>query len=228
MKEMGIITAELVAEALQPKCRRSRASDWSSKKIGLAKRLFVETAREICPGWQVAAENRGAVTDIFRWCLELDGRLDPGKGLCLCGNIGTGKSTMLAIVKEFCRRIGRLDDQGNLYGFRITNTLEVCRAYQTEGYVGIAEYCDLQRQAFDELGAEPTMTGHYGTPLDVMGTVVMARYDNRHDGFTHVTTNLTERDLEERYGGRVYDRMREMMNFVTLAGRSWRGIAPVR
>jgi len=180
-------------------------------------------ARIICPGWTVAPDNRESVNAIFEWCMGMDGRLDLDKGLWLWGNIGTGKSTMLKIVKEFCRRIGKLDPWGNDYSFRITSALEISTRYQQEGASGIEDYIRLPRQAFDEVGAEPTATGYYGTPMDVIGTILMGRYDRRHENITHVTTNFTEDDLLARYKARVYDRCREMFNFVYFGGKSYRG-----
>lgn len=181
------------------------------------------TATELCPGWVVAPEHRDAINAIFRWCMELDGCLDPMKGLWLCGSNGTGKTTLLHIVKHFCQRIGRKDMDGNPYGFRISNAPQVCSIYEREGYKGIEEFVRLRRQAFDELGAEATLTGHYGTPLDVMQYILLGRYDNRHFGFTHVTTNLTLDDVKARYKIKVYDRIKEMFNIVYLGGRTYRG-----
>lgn len=213
----------MAEKVLQQSCLPNRNAGLSSEQILKAKRSFVETARAICPGWTVAPENRTTVNAIFEWCMGMDGELDPDKGLWLYGNIGTGKSTMLKIVKEFCRRIGRRDPMGNTYGFRISSALEICSRYQKEGASGIEEYITLPRQAFDEVGSEPTATGYYGTPMDVISTILMGRYDRRHENITHVTTNLSVDGLAARYKDRVYDRCREMFNFVNFKGKSYRG-----
>jgi hypothetical protein len=39
---------------------------------------------------------------------------------------------------------------------------------------------------------------------------------------THLTTNLTNSQLQTRYDLRVYDRLKEMFNFVILDGDSLR------
>lgn len=206
--------------ALRPEWHRS--PDVGLSKINDLKRLFFRTARNICPDWQVAGEHRYAINDIFRWCLELDGNLDCNKGLWLWGNNGTGKTTMLKIIKDFCRKIGKRDAKGNIYSFRIVNVPEVCGIYEDKGRKGLSEFVTLPCQAFDELGAEETLTGHFGNPINVMQYILMGRYDRRYENFTHVTTNLEQSDLLKRYGPRVYDRCKEMFNFVYLGGKTYR------
>lgn len=194
--------------------------DVDLSKINDLKWRFFKTARSICPEWQIAEEHRGIINDIFNWCLGLDGDLDCHKGLWLWGNNGTGKTTMLKIIKDFSRAIGKRDAQGKEYGFRIVNVPEICGIYEKKGRAGIEQFATLNRQAFDELGAEEIITGHYGTPLNVMQYILMRRYDGRFDNFTHVTTNLTIEEFRDRYGDRVYDRCKEMFNFIHLGGKS--------
>lgn len=182
----------------------------------------MKTARGICPTWEVAPEHREAVNAIFEWCMDIPGKLDLSKGLWLWGNNGTGKTTLLRIVKEFCREIRKRDSRGDIYGFRIVNVPELCGIYESKGRKGIEEYIVTSRQAFDELGAEETLTGHFGTPLNVMQYILMGRYDRRFGGVTHVTTNLTLEDVKARYGDRIYDRCKEMFNIVYLGGKTYR------
>lgn len=203
--------------------RESRPSPAvDSSRIKDLKWLFLKTARNICPDWRIADEHKDTVNDIFTWCLGMNGNLDCDKGLWLWGNNGTGKTTMLKIIKDFCRAIGKRDAMGNEYGFRIVSVPEICGIYEKEGRGGIEQFATLRRQAFDELGAEEVITGHYGTPLNVMEYILMRRYDRRYDDFTHVTTNLTKEELKERYKDRVYDRCKEMFNFIYLGGATYR------
>lgn len=196
--------------------------DLSNDQIAEAKRWFVKTARDICPEWKVAPEQREAINAIFTWCMDIPGKLDLDKGLWLCGNNGTGKSTLLRIIKNFCKEAGKKDSYGNDYGFRIVSVPELCGIYETKGRSGIEEYIVNKRQAFDELGAEETVTGHFGTPLNVMQYILLGRYDRRYKDFTHVTTNLTLDDVKAQYGDRVYDRCKEMFNLIHLGGKTYR------
>ena len=111
---------------------------------------------------------------------------------------------------------------GDIYGFRIVNVPELCGIYEDKGRKDIDKYITERRQAFDELGAEETLTGHFGTPLNVMQYILMGRYDRRFGDFTHVTTNLTLEDVKARYEDRIYDRCKEMFNIVYLGGKTYR------
>ena len=176
------------------------------------------------------------LNDIVRWCLMVDGKYDPHKGLWLWGNIGTGKSTMLAIIELYCkykRPLARYRDQNTpsqrglsadkwRYGFRITNASFVAGAFAKEGYPGIEEYISYSRQAFDEVGRETIPTGFYGNMENVFQYILQRRYDLRFGDFTHVTSNLAPEQIADVYGDHIYDRCFEMFNFVQMSGESWR------
>lgn len=154
----------------------------------------------------------------------LPGRLDPQKGLMLHGDIGTGKTTMLEIARVFTQAMRPRDDRGRLYGFRTTSAIGVASAFNSEGYDGIRTYCETDRQAFDDLGLEPRSVNYYGTRVNPMQHVLLARYDrwtSRGD-FTHVTTNLNLQGIQQEYGDQVYDRCKQMFNMVEFAGKTWR------
>lgn len=139
------------------------------------------------------------LNDLLLWCLSAPGRLDPSKGLWLWGDIGSGKTTMLHVILRFCRIVRPADAEGNPYGFRISNAIEVCSGYQRKGYDGIQTYIDSRRQAFDELGSETIPTGYYGNTENVFQYILQRRYDRRHTSFTHVTTNLSVDQIAEVY-----------------------------
>lgn len=185
----------------------------------------MKTAREVCPGFSFTDANRRQIAEIFRWCVMLPCSLDPDRGLFLWGNVGTGKSTVLRIVREFCAKIGRNRSNG-CPTFRLTLTPDVCAAYSEDGYDGIKTYIESPAQGFDDLGTETIPTGHYGTNCNVMQHVLHCRYDRRRDSLTHATANLSPDGLEAVYGERVFDRCTEMFNFIEMPGRSMRpGIA---
>lgn len=193
-----------------------------SEKIKQLKHRFVEVAREVCPKYRVADEQKPVLNDIFNWCVMLKrGRFDPHKGLWIHGQIGSGKSTMLEIIRRFCGEV-RPKVNGDKYSFRTTNAIEVCGKFSKHGYEGLDEYINKRRQAFDEVGSESVPIGYYGTAENVFQYILQRRYDTRYDDFTHVTTNLTEDQISEFYGARIYDRCREMFNFVEMNGKTFR------
>lgn len=164
----------------------------------------------------------------------LDGRHDPEKGLWLWGDIGTGKSTMLEIIREYCGKVrppARYRERDNprtmrkeywRYGFRITNASFVSGVFAKEGYPGIENYIGSCRQAFDEVGRECIPTGYFGNMENVFQYIIQRRYDVRRGDFTHVTSNLSPDQIGEVYGDHIYDRCFEMFNFVEMSGESWR------
>ncbi len=192
-----------------------------SGRIRQLKMHFMFVARSICPEFHVTEEQKPVINAIFRWCIMADGPLNPHKGLWLHGEIGSGKTTMLQIVKQFCRNI-RPALTGKPYSFRISNAIEVCGEFSTHGYDGIDTYITSRQQAFDEIGSESIPSSHYGSVLNVFQYILQRRYDNRHNSFTHVTTNHTVDQISTLYDPRIFDRCREMFNFVKYNGDSFR------
>lgn len=193
-----------------------------SSRINALKLHFMNVARRVCPGFTVTDGLRDTVAAIFRWCVMADGPLDPAKGLWLCGDIGTGKSTMLQIVKAFCRDVRPRDEEGERYGFAIFNAERICGDFAEKGFGGLEPYLKSRRLAIDELGRETLSSGHYGNTLNVMQHLLQSRYDNRYTHFTHVTTNLGDAQVKTLYGAHIFDRRREMFNTVEFRGNSFR------
>lgn len=216
------ITPELAEAACGQNSRPLRVTD--SETIDRLKFRFVETARIICPQFRITAEQRHVIAAVFDWCLMRPGELDPAKGLWLHGDIGSGKTTLLRIVKKFCHDYGCRPgiDPGKRYSFRISNAIEVCSEFSKGGYPAIQQYIDSRCQAFDEIGSESSPTGYYGTAENVFQYIFQQRYDKRHSGFTHVTTNHNVSGIADLYSPRIYDRCREMFNFVELNGTTFR------
>lgn len=177
------------------------------------------------------------LNDIHRWCLMRKGPYDPDKGLWLWGDIGTGKSTMLEIIRRYCNRVRPLRryreyesmtvarglcSEAWPYGFRITNASYVAGLFARDGYPGIEPYILNCRQAFDEVGREAIPTGYFGNMENVFQYIFQRRYDLRYADFTHVTSNLRPEQIADVYGDHIYDRCLEMFNFVEMSGESWR------
>ena len=70
---------------------------------------------------------------------------------------------------------------------------------------------------FDDLGLE-TMGDFYKTPCNTMAEILLSRYDffQQQQMLTHITTNLSAQELQDRYGHRLRSRMREQYNLIAF------------
>lgn len=150
------------------------------------------------------------------------------KGICISGKPGTGKSHLMAFFSK----------NPNCSYSHITCTA-VAERYRTEwSREGMdtlqwyaqplkAEYGHQYGQTvlgycFGDLGTESDKKS-YGNGINVMEHIIFQRYENKLDfNLTHITTNLNPTEIEERYGIRVRDRLKESMNFLILKGESFR------
>jgi DNA replication protein DnaC len=73
----------------------------------------------------------------------------------------------------------------------------------------------------DDMGREPQEVLHYGNKFYPIADLLERRYASQK--LTIITTNLTIIEIKERYGERVYDRMREMCKIVNYRNSSFRG-----
>ena len=70
----------------------------------------------------------------------------------------------------------------------------------------------------DDVGTEPKMVS-YGQEAEVFPYLLEDRLGRRNVR-THVTTNLTLKDIEDRYGMRVRDRVNEMFKARLLSSKT--------
>ena len=141
--------------------------------------------------------------------------IDLEKGILLSGPVGCGKTSLMKLLRH-------------LVPFQRPYEMIPCRnvsfSFNHLGFKAIEEYGNTKFFCFDDLGVEPAGR-FYGKDLNVMGEVLLSRYDlflqTKHKIKTHATTNLNAEELEERYGNRVRSRMRELFNLIAFDERSW-------
>lgn len=142
------------------------------------------------------------------------------KGLCLFGGVGVGKTTLM---EKF------FQNQRQSYSIRMCRQVE--DEFAQRGDIVLREYAiakpspfddrdpyghQILGYCFDDLGTEPP-SKYYGKNTDVMAEVLLNRYDRRIPFIqTHVTTNLSTDEINQRYGSRVSDRMEEMFNMIVF------------
>ena len=136
--------------------------------------------------------------------------MDVNKGILLSGPVGCGKTSLMKLFPYLVphrRNYEMMPCRNIVFGF---NHL---------GYKTIEDYGNTGFFCFDDLGVEPPGR-FYGKDCNVMGEVLLSRYDfylqTQRKIKTHATTNLNAQELEERYGNRVRSRMREMFNLIAF------------
>lgn len=132
------------------------------------------------------------------------------KGILLTGPVGCGKTCLMTLLRLLLPPAQR---------YRIQSCRQVSFVFQRDGFEVIGRYSHRGGKpavyCFDDLGAEQVQR-HYGSSCQVMGEVLLSRYDLFVSTglITHLTTNLTSDEIEQVYGLRVRSRMREMFNLV--------------
>lgn len=141
--------------------------------------------------------------------------LDLKKGILLNGPIGCGKTTLMTLVGYFFPP----DRQ-----YQVKSAREISFEYEKEGYDTITKYGKIHAGkpnttiwCFDDIGIEQTQK-YFGNECNVLAEILLSRYELFvNKGIpTHVTTNLSASELEEKYGNRIRSRMREMFNLVAF------------
>lgn len=138
-------------------------------------------------------------------------------GYCLIGDAGNGKTTLLRLIRRFCRTSHNPGiTPGDEYGFR--TALDCVYEFQQAdgGPVREAEW-SCRGFLLDDLGVEPT-GNHYGQKREYLHEVLEMRWRKyeRSRAPTIITTNLSMAKLEMRYGQRLTSRIKGIAKIVTL------------
>ena len=163
--------------------------------------------------------------EIYEYCARY--RLGMAKkGLLLVGPTGTGKTTILEIISDMFRLYWRTASE-------VSGAFSEGQDY-FEDRLNLGVYDDPRRHheddkegdiVIDELGFEPESVMVYGTRDVPLAKAIDLRYQEwrRHQVKTFFSTNLPAHDVDgvkglvSRYSERIWSRLNEMCEIVTIA-----------
>lgn len=140
------------------------------------------------------------------------------KGLLFIGGIGSGKTELMSILKEYAF-VNRLEKH-----FRIENIKKIQYIFQNGGYETIEYFADGMNLCIDDIGLEATSVNNFGNKANILEDLINNFYANgfKHGHLLHGTSNLNIEDMQDRYDERVIDRMRELFNVIVMDNPSFR------
>lgn len=194
-------------------------------------KIIEKKAFATIPGFVMDNETKGIIETLCLYFTSDEGfemlneDYSLNKGICLYGNIGVGKTTLMRL---FC--------ENQLSSYVVLNCSTIADDYAKNGVNEFDLYEGLYRSngtigrvfghtdlgiCFDDLGSE-SLSKNFGNERNVMQEILTRRYNNifHLQNKTHITTNQTPDELERMYGLRIRNRMKEMFNVITFSEKS--------
>ena len=152
------------------------------------------------------------------------------KGLYIAGQVGTGKTLSLKVMQKMFGGFTIVSSRHLVREFMKskTNGMEVLDQYGRDSFVKDANgNRDIKKPihlCIDDLGLDEVNSKLYGNQVNIFMEILLDRYECWIDyGLrTLITTNASPKIMEESYGTRVRERMREMCEYITITGDSKR------
>ena len=129
-------------------------------------------------------------------------------GVLMCGTYGNGKITLryaLRSVVSYLADCNYVERQKLI----VYDARKLAKIYKDRDPEKFEDVCREKLLAIEDMGKEPTEELNYGSIISPITELLEARYDAQR--FTTITTNLTPKEIREKYGNRIADRFNEMM-----------------
>ena len=137
----------------------------------------------------------------------------PKQGIMMCGRCGNGKTTMLYAIRamvRFLNDIGMFDTKN--VGIVVKDAKEINAISRNMSDFSTLKKTELL--AVEDMGKESTEIIEFGNVTNPVNDLIEHRYNNQL--FTLITTNLTPEEIKIKYGARIADRFREMLEIVVF------------
>jgi len=193
-----------------------RKKFYANTTLNEAKKLWMILGNRVLADpkakYTVDNQNKAVITEIIKWIImDKSFKGDLNKGIWLSGDIGTGKTMILKILCEFMMYADKIVAQYS--ALDVNNIFEERSPEKNRLFVSPL--------FIDDLGTEQPVINVYGTHTRPIYELLNKRYLDRRF-LMFVTTNLSPAQIEERYGDRIRNRVKEMFNVMRMQGESRR------
>ena len=181
------------------------------------------------PGFVIMSEEKDYYLNLFLYFKKNPlCTWDLKKGLLIAGHVGTGKSFSIKFMQHLFRCFGIVNTRHIIRDY-LQDGMPVLdmygrKSFKMNGPHGAINYKESITWSFDDFGQENTNTKLWGNQINLIEEIFTDRYEmfEQHGLITHATSNVNPAAIELAYGVRVRDRLRKMMNLITLTGKSKR------
>ena len=139
-------------------------------------------------------------------------------GILLCGNCGNGKTTSMNAFLSVTKFLSLVASKGRSWGVISTSARRITQVAKDEACMNDAKTVDVL--CIDDVGLEPTEVLDFGNAINPVIEILEQRY--RDQLFTFITTNLTPKQIREKYGDRIADRFNEIMKCIVYENPTFR------
>lgn len=138
-------------------------------------------------------------------------------GMMMCGTCGNGKTTMVYALQNL---INYLDERGIIRGGLVIIDAKDVAGMTKDKPMFNRNIRGVSMMAVEDMGREPVEVMDYGNVTNPVIDLMEYRYNEQL--FTVITTNLSPKQIAEKYGKRLADRFNEMFRKIIFKNGSYR------
>ena len=206
----GFVIDEDSNSARDCRCRPQRVARARAQSLsGVIPRKYRGVSFDRPPVTEIAPAITSAVK---RYVNRIDDNIDSGRGLWLCGSVGTGKTTLAMLASRHALEAGR-----SVAIYSLPRLLAQIRTTFDDdagnSYVDLLDRLTaVDLLHIDDVGAEKTSPW----VLEQLYAIVNARYEDERSMI--ITTNLERDELATQINERTVSRLEEMCEVLPLWG----------